>query len=235
MKILMTIDTNDSTINGILSGLGKLGHSVFGWNPHTSLEDQLYGNNYNAVILHKEFVTGYIHSLCDKYKLKLFSYMSIPGVLTEVKNNDINNSYIHHEIQCGVHDNFVPRKFDTNKASDFLLISNYTVPQECVSILPNIANKFNLKIVGRNTINLPQYLGQVTTDELMDFVKSTRMLIEYDGHYYNECEFYHIPHQNYIKLPEELDTALIHGFTQSSTSQTTYKPYSEILSKIFND
>lgn len=239
MQILMTVDTDDSVINGMLAGFSKLGYQVIGWNPNSSLEDELYKNDYDVVILHNKFVTDYIISLCDKYKLKFFKYTNINNdthQLTRIKIENKQQQSTKFDLHHGVHDNFVPNQLDSNKTSDFLLISNYTLPQNLIDNLPQFSKNFNLKIVGRNYVDTPEYLGQVTPQELMPFIGSTKILIDYDNHYTNECEYYKIPYYDYIELKNKLDYGQsIKQILWKPTGTNNFQLYSEILPEILDD
>ena len=199
MKILLTTDINDVVLNGILSGFKKhQEHTLIKWqHKDASLSDVVYHNDdIKIVIIHADLITDAVFDTCKKNNIKIVSY-GLTNRPVDVQLIQEINPKLQENIQGKffvldkyVNDNFYIGSFDKNKQSDLLVLSNYSLSKEFYyKLLDIVANEtvYNLKIIGRHSVNMPQYLGEVTLEETMSFVGSTTMLLNYDEKYTKEC------------------------------------------------
>lgn len=246
MKILLTTDINDVLLNGLLSGFKHHEeHNLIKWeHKDISLSDVIYHNDdLKMVIIHTNLITDTVFNVCKKNNIKIVSYgltnhavdvQLIQGINSKLQENIQGKFFV---LDKYVNDNFYIGPFDKNKRSDLLVLSNYAISQECYHKLLDIvhAASYNLKIIGRHSVNMPQYLGETTIEETMSFVGSTTLLLDYDEKYTKECIYSGVRHLGKFNMLYEITDK--HDEPEPNEMHnkvgfSLYEPYSKLLEQI---
>ncbi len=243
MKILLTTDINDVVLNGLLSGFKQhQEHNLIQWNDKDiGLSDAIYHNtDTEMVIIHSHLITDTVFKICQKNNIKIISY-GLTNHSVDVQLIQEINPKLQENIQGKffvldkyVNDNVYIGPFDKNKQSDLLVLSNYEISQEFYYKLLDITNTalnepYDLKIVGRHSVNMPQYLGEPTIEETMSFVGSTTMLLDYDEYYKRECIYHGIRYMGKFNMVYEVTDKL----DEPEPNEThNYQLYSELIEQI---
>ena len=177
MKILLTTDINDVILNGIISGFKEhLNHELIMWNfDDISMSDVIYHNkDIKIVIVYAKLISDTVFEICRKNNIKIISYgltnhpvdvQLIHDIDPELYDN-INGTY--YVLDKYVNNNFYIGSYNENKKSTLLVLSNYEMPKDFYYKLLDLVNykkPYDLKIIGRCPVDMPQYLGTTTSQE----------------------------------------------------------------------
>ena len=251
MKIVCTNHPDNAIFQGIAAALTTVNKETFVWDAEKKSTYDMFDEIQPDILICTTQDIAFISSIAKAVqefptKLIIFGVGSYqanadllcipPNIPAEILNN-VDGKWIQTKIAANAAQ-FNNGKYDKDYESDILFISNIQPANNTrlALTLDYISSlQHRVKIVGKYAIDLPTYLGRISIMETTLFIKSAKIVIDFDENIMWDCalnktfclsnkenELY--PH--YI-IKEELNSLLNHHLSEKkhcdSISKKAYK------------
>ena len=192
MKIVIS-KTNDPYLQGIIAAMA-LSHDVIVWeDKYKPFFDMMEELKPNIVVCQSHQITAQMFQTLQKHNTKLIvdglgNWTDIKPdlILFQNKPSDIvikNLGDIKYYCveRCANTAQYRGGSYHKSLKSDVLVITDDFTP-EMEQDIWRLIDKYQVKIVGKNKIHLPTYLGNASHAAIMDLMKSTKIALDYNEH-----------------------------------------------------
>ena len=170
----------------------KYNIEIFFWNTqHKSIIDMFDEIHPDIIFLHRSQLDISFSFICKEFDFKyvLITDEELPTNLLKAPSAVISHPSLSHLFQ-----NCVPIRgvakvpeihnaiYDKNVKSEVLVnTTGIDINQDIYNILIYLVSNYNTKIIGANKVNLHHYLGAVNMFERANFMKSTKVFVDFNA------------------------------------------------------
>ena len=179
--------------------------------------DMFHEMNPSVIFLHESQLDQAFHLACQDYNFRyiVLATKPIPSTLPKppelilihpsLRNQFSSTDPIMEIFPAANVTQMHNAKFDPTLQSDILInTTGVQMSEQINTILTYLAGNYNTKIIGSNPVFFKQYLGQTNMIDGANFIKSTKVLIDFNQHDFWDSSYINIPAISYMPTNESM-------------------------------